>query len=75
MIIENWRACFDEELEGIYVGLSKVVRRLSDWQNPEVSEPYARLITLVVNANWMERQAAGDVVLKDGEYFIPDNVR
>jgi len=75
MFIENWRECTDEELEDIYDGLSKVVRRLSDWLNLEVSGPYASLVTLVVNANWMVRQATGDAVLRDGEYFISDNVR
>jgi len=75
MAIENWRGCFDEELEEMQIGLSKVVSQLCDWQNPEVSSAYERLVSLVANANWAVRQAAGDVVFKDGDYFIPDNVR
>ena len=75
MFIENWRECFDEELEDIHEGLSKMVRRLTDWRNPEDSGPYASLISLVMNANWMVRQASHDVVFKEGQYFIPDSVR
>ncbi len=75
MAIENMTGFRDKELDELHDGLSKVVRRLCDWQKPADSVPYAILLTLVVNANWMVRQATGDVVFKDGEYFIPDTVR